>query len=48
MKSMGDYHDRYLKKDFLFLADIFEKFINTCLKFYKLDSYHYFSSPGLS
>ena len=25
-----------------------EKFIDTCLKFYKLDPCHYFSSPGLS
>ena len=45
---MGDYHDHYLKKDVLLLADAFEKFIDTCLKFYKLDSCHYFSSPGLS
>ena len=30
------------------LADVFEKFIRTCLKYYKLDPCHYFSSPGLS
>ena len=30
------------------LADVFEKFIDTCLKYYKLDPCHYFSSPGLS
>ena len=48
MKNMGDYHDHYLKKDVLLLADVFEKFIDTCLKFYKLDPCHYFSSPGLS
>ena len=48
MKNMGDYHDHYLKKDVLLLADIFEKFIDTCLKFYGLDPCHYFSSPGLS
>ena len=46
MKNMGDYHDHYLK-DVLLLADIFEKFIDMCLKFYKLDPCHYFSSPGL-
>ena len=45
---MGDYHDHYLKKDVLLLADVFEKFTDTCLKFYKLDPCHYFSSPGLS
>ena len=36
------------KKDVLLLADVFEKFIGTCLKFYGLDPCHYFSSPGLS
>ena len=45
---MGDYHNHYLKKDVLLLADDFEKFINTCLKHYGLDPCHYFSSPGLS
>ena len=48
MKNMGDYHDHYLKKDVLLLADVFEKFIDTCLKFYGLDPWHYFSSSGLS
>ena len=48
MKNMGDYPDHYLKKDVLLLADVFEKFIGACLKFYKLDSCHYFSSPRLS
>ena len=36
------------KKDVLILANIFEKFIDTCLKFYKLDPCHYVSSLGLS
>ena len=45
---MGDYHDYYLKKNVLQLADIFEKFIGTCLKYYRLDPCHYFSSTGLS
>ena len=48
MKNMGDYHDHYLKKDVLLLADVFEKFIDTCMKFYGLDPCHYFSSPELS
>ena len=30
------------------LADVFEKFIDICLKYYELDPYHYFSVPGLS
>ena len=37
-----------MKKDVLLLADVFEKFIDMCLKFYGLDPCHYFSSPGLS
>ena len=48
MKNMGDYHDHYLKKDVLLLADVFEMFIDRCLKFYGLDTCHYFSSPELS
>ena len=46
MKNMGDYHDHYLKKDVLLLV-VLEKFIDTCLKYYRLDPCHYFSSPGL-
>ena len=46
MNTMGDYHDLYLKTDVL--ADVFEKFIKTCLDYHGLDPYHYFSSPGLS
>ena len=30
------------------LADVCEKFIATCLKYYGLDLCHYFTSPGLS
>ena len=48
MNTMGDYHDLYLKTDVLLLADVFEKFISTCLEYNRLDPCHYFSSPGLS
>ena len=47
MKNMGDYHDQYLKKDVLLSADVLEKFVAACLKFYGLDRCDYFSSPGL-
>ena len=29
---MGDYHEKKKKKDVLLLADVFEKFISTCIK----------------
>ena len=48
MKNMGYYHDYYLEKDVLLLVNVFKKFIDRCLKLYKLDSCHYFSSSGLS
>ena len=48
INTMGDYHDLYLKIDVLLSADVFERFITTCLEYYKLDTCHYFSSPGLS
>ena len=48
MNITGDYPDLYLKKNTLFLADVFERFINTYLEYCRLDSCHYFSSPGLS
>ena len=47
-KTMGDYHDLYLKADVSQLADVFESFVNTCLGYYGLDPCHYFSSPELS
>ena len=37
MKYMDDYHNHYLKKDVLQLANVSEKFIDTCLKYYGLD-----------
>ena len=47
-KTFKDFHNHYLKKDVLFLADVFEKFISTNLEYYNLDACHYFSAPGLS
>ena len=46
--TFEDFHDHYVRKDVLLLADVFEKFIFTCLKYYDLDPCHYFSAPRLS
>ena len=42
-----DFHNHYLKKDVLLLADVFEKFISTSLKYYNLHPCHYFSALGM-
>ena len=48
IKTLGEYHDLYLKIDILLLPDVFEKFIKTCLDYYGLDPCQYFSAPRLS
>ena len=45
---MKDYHDLYLKCDFLLLANVFQKFRNNSLKNYGLYPSHYLSAPGLT
>ena len=47
IKDLGQYYDLYLKTD-VFMCDIFERFIKTCLDYYPLDPCHYSSSPGIS
>ena len=41
-----DYHDLYLKTDVMLLTDVFETFINLCIKDYKLDPSYYISLPS--
>ena len=48
VKNLGEYHDLYLKTDVLLLVDVFEKFVDMCLKYYRLDPCHYFNATGLS
>jgi len=47
-KTLGDYHDLYVKTDVALLADVSENFRNLCLEQYGLDPAHYYTSPGLS
>ena len=46
--NLGDYHDLYLRTDVALLANVYEAFRDTCLKHYKLDPVHFYTSPGLA
>ena len=46
--NLGDCHDLYLRTDVVLLANVFEAFRDTCLKHYKLDPAHFYTSPGLA
>ena len=47
-RSLGEYHDLYVKSDVLLLADVFENFRGICLNYYKLDPVQFYTAPGLS
>ena len=47
-KALACYYDIFLKIDVLLLAEVFERFRNTCLKHYNLDSAHFYTAPGLA
>ena len=48
IRGQGDYHDLYLRTDVVLLANVYEAFRDTCLKHYKLDLAHFYTSPGLA
>ena len=48
IKDLGEYHDLYVQADTLLLADIFEKYRETCIEKYQLDPAHFVSAPGLA
>ena len=48
LKNLGDYHDLYVQRDTLLLADVFNNFRDMCIKEYELDLAHFLSLPGLA
>lgn len=46
-KTLGDYHDLYLKTDILILGDAFENLRETSLRDHGLDPVHYITGPQL-
>ena len=47
IKNLGEYHDLYVYRDTLLLADVFENFRKMCIKICKLDPEKFLSAPGL-
>ena len=43
-----EYHDLYVQKDTLLLADVFENFQNMCLKICELDPARFLTVRGLA
>ena len=46
--NLGDYHDLYLRTDVVLLANVYKAFRDTCLRHYKLDPAHFYTSHGLT
>ena len=46
--NLGDYHNLYLRRDVVLMANMFEAFRDTCLRHYKLDPAHFYTSPRLA
>ena len=48
MNDLSEYHDFYVQRNALLLADVIENFRNICLGISKLDHDHFLSAPGLA
>ena len=48
IRNLGEYDDLYVQTDTLLLADVFQKFRDTCIETYGLDHSHFLSASGLA
>ena len=48
IRNLGEYQDFHVQTDTFLLADVFEKFRDTCTEIYGLDPSHFLSAPGLA
>lgn len=48
IRTLGEYHDLYVKSDTISLCDVFESFRNFALKEYRLDPCHFYTTPGFA
>ena len=48
INNLGEYHDLHVQSASLLLADVFEKFRDTCIGIYGLDPSHFLYAPGLA
>ena len=48
IKSLGEYHNLYVKGETLLLTDVFENCRNMCLEIYELDTTKFLSASGLA
>ena len=46
VKHLGEYHDLYVQRNKLLLADVFEDFRNKFLKIYEFNPAKFLSAPG--
>ena len=48
IRTLGQYHDLYLRTDFLLLTDVFEHFTDLCMEYYGLDPAHSYTLPNFA
>ena len=48
IRTLGQYHDLYLRTDVLLLSDVFENFRDLCMEYYGLDPAHYYTLPNFA